>query len=264
MRNLTYRIFLNDALKLRQLKNPNYSLRAYARDLGISTAHLSEVLNGKSHLSPDRASKLVLKLGLSEVDQETFIDLVEVEAPGDSPAKRRAKQRLSSKFMELKVLSEGAFTPISEWYFLPLLELIPISPQPHSMEHFASRLGLSTAKVEAALEVLVQNGFISQCDGNFVVNDPALTTTNEIPSTTIRNYYRTTLQRAENAIEEQTLEQRDFSVANIALSKKKLGMVKERIRQFRRQLALDLAEDAGKDAVYTLSICFFETTKASR
>ena len=48
----------------RILKNPGYSLRAYARDLGMSVSTLSGILKGLQNLSLQRAEDIALRLGI--------------------------------------------------------------------------------------------------------------------------------------------------------------------------------------------------------
>ena len=53
-----YRDILREELAARTETNPQYSLRAFARDLGIGSARLSEVLNGNTGLSRPAAEPL--------------------------------------------------------------------------------------------------------------------------------------------------------------------------------------------------------------
>ena len=60
------REILSDALNERISINPGYSLRAFARDLGISPQLLSNVINGKRGMSADLATRIAGKINLSE------------------------------------------------------------------------------------------------------------------------------------------------------------------------------------------------------
>ena len=51
----SYQSTLRRILKERQQRNKRYSLRAYARDLGISASFLSDIMKSKENLSPDKA-----------------------------------------------------------------------------------------------------------------------------------------------------------------------------------------------------------------
>ena len=66
-------IILTLVLNERRSRNPRYSLRAYARDLGISVSHLSTIMNGRRKLSTLQAGKIAVKL---QFPAEKFIELV--------------------------------------------------------------------------------------------------------------------------------------------------------------------------------------------
>ena len=59
VRNILLDRFLNI-----QKKNPRFSIRAYGRKLGISSAALSEILRGKRKVSHDKALGIAEKLKL--------------------------------------------------------------------------------------------------------------------------------------------------------------------------------------------------------
>ncbi len=68
-----FRGMLRAELGRRQVKNPAYSMRAFARDLGLSASGLSEVLSGKHSLSLRRAVIVSQRLGLSGHESDDFI-----------------------------------------------------------------------------------------------------------------------------------------------------------------------------------------------
>lgn len=67
-----YRTALKSELKKRSEKNDRYSLRAFARDLGMSPSYLCEVLGGKASLSPRRIERVAPLLELSEDELEAY------------------------------------------------------------------------------------------------------------------------------------------------------------------------------------------------
>ena len=72
----SYRTTLLDELTRRKNKNPSYSLRAYARDLGISSTSLSDVLSAKRNLSRKNALKVAEKLGYTSVQTESLLSQI--------------------------------------------------------------------------------------------------------------------------------------------------------------------------------------------
>src|ERR1700733_11819237 len=102
-----YRKRLVAELISRQRRNPAYSLRSFARDLGISPAALSQVLNSKRNFSRTNLTKVIEKLGLSPSE------------------KNRAFQELSSGAADLAddqfmTLHDDVFRFMSDWYYFAI------------------------------------------------------------------------------------------------------------------------------------------------
>ena len=80
------------------------------------------------------------------------------------------------------------------------------------------------------------------------------------PSKSVRKYQQQILEKALFALQERSLEERDFSSAVFVLNKKQIKHAKERIKQFRRSLMRELEGIEDQDAVYCLSMQLFELT----
>lgn len=57
----------------RKVKNPRYSLRAYAKSLGMSSATLSRILSLNQEISLDAAKKIIKKLKYTDFETMVFI-----------------------------------------------------------------------------------------------------------------------------------------------------------------------------------------------
>src|SRR6202050_4890689 len=60
-----FRLLLQDELAARCSRNPNYSLRSFAKFLSVSPAALSAILKGKRPITHKMKERLGLQLGLS-------------------------------------------------------------------------------------------------------------------------------------------------------------------------------------------------------
>lgn len=67
------RVFLSLLYEEKRAKNPKYSLRAWARRIGVSVSTLSRVVSGERPLSYELAVKVVEHLEVSESDQTILI-----------------------------------------------------------------------------------------------------------------------------------------------------------------------------------------------
>lgn len=96
---LDYREVLKNELVQRQERNSLYSLRSFARDLGISPSRLSEIFNHKQGISLSWAKKISEKINLSTEDAELFCLLVTKEHGKSEQARSVAEEKIK-QFME--------------------------------------------------------------------------------------------------------------------------------------------------------------------
>lgn len=101
-----YRQILKNELTRRCGNNALYSLRAFARDIGVSPSQLTEVLGGKHGLSGRKAKTVSQNLGFNKEETNFFVDLVEA-THGRSEVKRElAKIRIQNKQQHSKRAKE--------------------------------------------------------------------------------------------------------------------------------------------------------------
>ncbi|QDK44885.1 hypothetical protein DOM22_06770 [Bdellovibrio sp. ZAP7] len=254
----TYRSILIEEMRKRQRKNPAYSMRAFARDIGVSASRLSELLNSKVGLSDSRATIVADRLQLKGKEKAFFIDLVQAEHARSKLAKKAASERVKAYLLDAKKISDDDFHLISDWQNLAVLELVDIPGTPHSFSAIAKKLGISVAEAEATVARLMKVGLLKEEGGRWVVSDSDSTTTADVPSIAIQNYHRQMLERASRSLSVDPVESRDLSSVVFSLDSTQLAYAKERIREFRRVLSQELAGMPSKDKVYSLAIQLFE------
>ena len=119
-----YRVFLENELKTRRELNPSYSLRAFARDLGLSAPRLSQVMSRKQGLSYESAKKVSKRLPLSEKEREIFCHSAGLLHSRNNQDRNLHQERMdqirneTNKFLDLEY-----FKVISDWYHFAILEL---------------------------------------------------------------------------------------------------------------------------------------------
>ena len=90
---LLVRKMLNEEINLRKSRNPQYSLRAFARDLGVSPSTISEILNGHHLPSTNRALTIVARLAWEDEQRQKFLDAVSVLAARRPAVRSRASHK---------------------------------------------------------------------------------------------------------------------------------------------------------------------------
>ena len=71
-----YTEYLSNELNRRKQNNSRYSLRAFARQLGLDASALSRILAGKQNLSVQGCLKIVEKLEISDQELNLFLNSV--------------------------------------------------------------------------------------------------------------------------------------------------------------------------------------------
>jgi uncharacterized protein (TIGR02147 family) len=253
-----------EELLRRQKRNPAYSVRAFSRDLGLRGSKLSEILKGKVGVSVDRAVFIADKLQLTDDLRSFFIDLVQSEHSRSPISKSAAQLRIEDRLKTIQRMEvSNEYLLLSDWHNLAVIELMSLETL-HTVEHFAARLGLDPEVVAHSLERLVKENYIERVGDRWVPKQASHKSTEDIPSAAIRNFHRKVIEKALPSLENRPVEERDFSSIIFAMNSEDMSLVKERIREFRRDLAWQLNQRAEKDGIYCLSMQFFELTEKPR
>lgn len=238
------RVLLYEELLKRKNRNPAYSLRSFARDLGISKTALGDEVNGVRRLSISSIEVVGKALKFSD-------ELVE-------DLKKDFRETYNNQTWTLIEGDELSF--IEDWYYMGILSLAKLDEAKYCTSWIKDRLGISTSEAELALNVLSGQGFIENNDGRLVRKVKPLMTSVDIPSTSIREGHRQSLMKATEALDEVPVEFRDFTAVTYAIDSKKIKEVKEMVLKFHQKLGVML-EDGVPDQVYRLNIQFFPLTK---
>ena len=161
--NFSYRTYFEREIQIRTVRNPGYSLRAFARDIGLAAPKLSQILSGTCGLSKTSALKVAKKLKLNEAETEYFVALVEVEHNRSKRGKIQAQQRLATiESSSINELDLERFRIIADWYHFSLLELTEVQGFQSDIPWIAKRLGISQQEA-AADRAIPCRGFRSRC-----------------------------------------------------------------------------------------------------
>jgi len=160
-------------------KRGHGQLAKIASHLGVHPTFITQILNGSKNLSLDQAFLLCEYLGLSEVETEYLLQLVEL----DRAAHYRLKARFQAKLEKLreeherpqarmtkhKVLNqEDQALFYSNWYFSAIRLLVGIEGG-HSVDRIAAELGLERRTVHSVLEFLLRTGLLVEKKGCYLL-----------------------------------------------------------------------------------------------
>lgn len=167
-----YSIILKDELQARVSRNPRYSMRAFSRDLGVSSARLSRILAGKAVPSRAMALKVGERLGYKDEKLDWYCALVEAQH-GRTPERRRRAAAILNRYQN------GVFTKQVEaknsiawnWYHFAIRRLTQIPEFQSDSKWIANRLGLSVRQAKRAVEEMVKAGALAIIDGKIEMRE---------------------------------------------------------------------------------------------
>ena len=223
-----YREYLSDVLgKRRQDASGRYSLRSFAKDIGISPTLMSHVFSRKKGMSVDTAHKVADALGLSPDDAMYFCDLVQSEHGRTERFRRVARERLDrlNPQRHASQMHRDQYRSFAEWHHNAIVELTAVSDFKDDSQWIAKRLGLDPIKVSVAIERLLSVGLLERRDGKLQKPVKHVTTVNDVPHKALRQFHKEMLQRAHDAIEEQPLASREVATIFMTIKKEILGKV---------------------------------------
>jgi transcriptional regulator with XRE-family HTH domain len=233
------RKILQEELVRRCSKNRNYSIRAFARYLGVQAPTLSHVIRGKRTPSKQFAQKVCDRLSLK------------FDFAGDT--------------LDFQTLDASYEDVISDWYHFAILELILIDQFKADAKWIAKTLDITVGEVSIALERMERMDLISRKNGRIQPVKMHNTTVGTAKTTfALRKIQAQFLELASAAMDEVEPDLRDQSGLTIAINRADLPEVTEQIKKFRRELCAFLERNKKRTDVYQLTISFFPLTKRKK
>ncbi len=265
--------FLNFQLKERQKKNPKFSLRAWARQIGFENPSLLfQVLRKERKLKLELATKLASNLNLKGKSLKYF-EIIVLKNASSSETEKRVYEAMIARVRPKKYLSSSSFSlelfsMASEWYHWAILEMSELRNFVATEEYIQARLiGAPDKKtIRLAIDRLVRLGFFTKDSEGKIVRANTESAPNflrnKIPSEAVRSYHKQMIEKAKAAVEEQSVEDRYLRGTTIPFKRSDREKVEEIIRNAHKEL-LELAAKGDAEELYQLNTQFFRLTKKS-
>ncbi len=245
-----YRTWLALQIQQRQAKNPAFSLRAFAKNVGISPSHLSNIIAHKRPLTNKMIDLLSRRLRLEPEIQA----VLKMSLKGDPQG--FAKNNLQS----YKSISAKSFSLISKWYFFAILGLSAVPQNRVSADWISSRLKIGKKEAKDALGVLFRLGYIKRRKPHgFCLASKPIITSNSMADQTIENFQRQIMDLAIGSLNNDPVSVRFFGFRGIALDPHYLPEIKNEIREFQDHLTrmINSKWQGNNPTVFSLSTQLF-------
>lgn len=262
-----YRDILEAELERKQKKNPAFSLRSFAKSLGVSHTTLSQVLSGKRTPSYQMANKLLMGLDVNKRIEEDFLYSIAHEHANKktermNPVFRKIITKRSYDYAgEARYLELEKFKVISDWYHYAIFVMIQKDNFKYDTQAMANTLNLKKEQVKRAIERLISLNIIKEEDETLKCVDLNLDTTDkEITSQAHKKRQEQSLEMSIKALKKQDINQRNHSTMTMAIDPKKIPEAKRKIHEFMKELC-DFLDSGEKKEIYELQTSLFSLEK---
>lgn len=259
-----YRRLIELELEKRIARNPSYSLRAFARDVSISPSRLSEVLKNKNGLSLKNASIIAHELKLNDKEKDYFITSVRSQHARSAREKKEAlaKLNLLEKKIPVKKIKTDESKIISNWHHLAILELFNLRNFKLNIKYVQDNLNIPKEAALDAIKRLKKLEWIRNINSEWITEEAFRSFTSQVPSEAIRNYHKSIIKEATNAIDKQTIHERNLQSLILSISKEQIPEAFAELEKF----CIDFnqkysAQKNNGEKIYALAIQFFNLGK---
>lgn len=258
----SYNQYLKRELEKRIHKNPRYSLRNFARHLGLSASHLSRVLNGKKKLSLELGIKISEKLKHSKSERTHFAELIQLAVEKELAIRESLDAKIQKRVRQepKKIVKNENFKVIAQWQHFAILGLAKMKGFRPDPIWISRKLRITSVEAREALKrleslglVKIKNGKLLECPNTNV------STEDDIASSAIKQNHKENMLNAVHALDEQSPQEREFNNCTICVSRTDISKYKNKIRKAFEELNEEMETDQG-DELYQLNVQFFRLT----
>jgi uncharacterized protein (TIGR02147 family) len=268
-----YRKVILHELTTRTRRNPRYSQSAFARDIGIASNRLSEILGRKQGLSRRSAIKVAERLELSETEREYFCDLVDAEHARSAAQRQSARLQVVSKQKNLsgskndKSKSKHVSLPIlppklvMSWYHLTIVEFVRVSKKLSAAEWYSQKLDISLSAAKIALQELKDHNLVSYDSHAECWNATNHASTVDIPAKEIKAFHEQMVALAIKSLFNSGVEEREFNSMILPMRQDKFSQFKLKLRALVNEFADEADGIADPDLICGFSSQLFQIAK---
>ena len=258
---------LQGVLREKQQKNPRYSMRAAARDVGVTSGFLSQILQSKKRLTFQRAIQFTQLLKIDDRTSELLLRAVALESTKD-PACRTFLENLLSgnnidRAQEFAVLELDRFRTLSEWYHVAILDLTLIKGFNADPVWVAEELGITLEQVNSATARLQRLGLLEIRGKKWIKTSAMLAIPTTHSDRAMREFQEQMIEKAREALQSPKPEDfasRDISGISMAINPARMAEAKLKIQRFRREM-LDFMGTGECTELYRMNVQLFRLSK---
>jgi uncharacterized protein (TIGR02147 family) len=265
-----YRSFLKDWFAFLKSTRPGFSVRAIARESGISESYLSMVLSGERSLSSSKLDKLTGPLGIDN-SQQSYLSWLRTIVEADDETERLDALKKIQRFRQYRALNSmeiETYEYLTNWHYVAIREMSALPDFAMDPKWIRARLKhkIPVKSIRDALEFLVRHGFI-ELDESGKCKRPSKGVHGKtgVLKPALIKFHREMLTQACDSIESTPSEHRNISAHTAAIPLEKVEEARRILDDARAKImALVDDGDSKQSEVYHFGFLAFPLTKSSK
>lgn len=260
------RSYLREVLERQKAMGQRARLRTLAEQAGLkSPSLLSMVMKGKRNLSPRVAEKLATALSLRGNRRQYFLALARHQSAGSHDERQQAKEKVIAIRSRARraSLELRQYRFLGTWFYPAIYVMAGTKGMRWNAEWIAKRLrnDVTPEQVRHAIDDMKRLGLLREENGQLVRVAQRIATTEDVRNIAVYRYHKQMGALADAALA-LPLEEREMNGLTVAIPRKILPQIKERIRELRRQLHEEIGrfESVGEE-VYQINLQLFPLTR---
>lgn len=228
-------------LREKQKRNPGYSLREFSKQLDVSPATLSQILKGKRVISKKTLQKALKNIHLDAADTKLIYSAI--------------------KHSQAEMVPMDQFHVIVDWYYFAILSLAETIDFDSRPSWVARRLNITVKQAQDALKRLQRLQMLATDDAGVLrPTNKSFHSSDGVMNLLIQKRHRQHLSLAEESLQQDSVDERDFTAVTMAIDPTKLVAAKKMIRKFRDRLCQFL-ESGNRTEVFIYCQQLYPLTK---
>ena len=263
MKNTDYRETIKNHLE-GMAKGGHGQLKKLADHLRVNPTLVSQVMTGRKDFTVEQALSTAEFLGLSPIEKEAFVLMVQISRAGTHDLKfyfeeklklvREESQKIAKRVRIERELNDSEKIRFYSNWIYSVIRLSTSIDGLQTVETISEKLEIPRAKVTGILEFLVETGLCKK-DGNLYSMGPSRT---HIPagSPMVTTHHRNWRFKALEKMESQNEEGLHYSVP-MSISKKDAAQLKELLLKLISKSS-DIVKPSKAEEVFCMNIDFFK------
>lgn len=255
----------------RRERNTSYSMRAFARDLGISSSLLSRVLSGSRPMTLKLAMQIATALDLNKNNSEILMLSVIRSSSSNAKISKKVRIKLEKTLSETEHDSSNPlyttieierFKAMASWYHLAILNLTTLDMFRSDPIWIAKKLGIATAEAREAIERLLDIGLLSKSGDNLKRTRKHFYIKTSRSEFAVRKFHEQMISRAAQElknINDDDFQKRLINGVTFTCGPEHIEIIKDKINKFEDEV-LALTSLGRRSSVYQINVQFFPLT----